>query len=74
MAEALLLLVGLILFASGCIGLSIWKDRTYKARFYRKLEEDMALINQTEEDKTDRIANLNSEIERTNRGNDHGRL
>ncbi len=57
MAELLLLFAGLILFAAGCVCLTIWQNREYKARH-----------DQTEDDKTDRIANLNSEIDREARG------
>ena len=56
MAE-LFLVVSLALFAAGCVGLCIVQNRDYKARH-----------DQTEDDKTDRIAKLNSDIERASRG------
>lgn len=57
MAE-LFLVVSLALFAAGCVGLCIVQNRDYKARHDQTVEED----------KTDRIANLNSDIERASRG------
>lgn len=53
----LFLVFGIVLFVAGEVALCIWQDRQYKARH-----------DQTEDDKTDRIANLNSEIERAARG------
>lgn len=56
MAE-LFLVVSLSLFAAGCVGLCIVQNRDYKARHDQTVEED----------KTDRIATLNSDIERASR-------
>ena len=62
--------ISIILFAIGVICLLLYDDC-----FYRSLKENEHCINGmegTEEDKTDQIAKLNSEIERANRGSDHG--
>lgn len=60
MAELLLLLAGLVLFATGCVGMAILQNRAYKAR-HDQTEE-------AEENKKERVATLNAEIERSNRG------
>ena len=60
MVELSLLFVSLVFFAAGCVGLGIYQERQYKARFDQTEE--------AEENKKERVATLNAEIERSNRG------